>query len=68
LIWFDGDRSCARLVFQERGGLALTGFDAQVSAIDGAGYPASLNCVVVHALSAARAFTKAATLVRSVFP
>ena len=68
LIWFDGHRGRARAVFQERGGLALTAFDAQVSAIDQAGYPASLNCVVVQALSAKGTFMKSRTIERRVFP
>ena len=68
LIWFDGDRRRARSVFQERGGLALTAFDAQVTAIDGAGYPTPLNCVVVQALSAKGAFMEPGTIERRVFP
>lgn len=68
LIWFDGDRSRARSVFQERGGLALTAFDAQVAAIDAAGYPTPLKCVVVQALSANGAFTDSRTIEQRIFP
>ncbi len=68
LIWFDGDRSRARSVFQERGGLALSDFETQVAAIDTAGYPARLNCVVVQALSAEGAFMEARAIEHRVFP
>ena len=68
LIWFDGDRSRARSVFQERGGLAFTVFDAQVAAIDAAGYPTPLKCVVVQALSANGAFTDSRTIEQRMFP
>src|SRR5215813_9378126 len=56
LIWFDGDRNRARTVFQERGGLALSDFDAQVAAIAAAGFPKSLDCVAVRAPSAQGTF------------
>ncbi len=68
LIWFDGDRNRARSVFQERGGLAVTAFDVQVAAIDAAGYPTPLKCVVVQALSANGAFTDSRTIEQRVFP
>ena len=54
LVWFDGDVACARRVFEQRGRAA--GFDAQVAAIQKAGYPASFNCIVVPALSASGVF------------
>jgi hypothetical protein len=67
LIWFDGDRSRARTIFQERGGLALSDFDAQVAAIAAAGYPKSLNCVVVMALSAQGTFKRPKAIEHTVF-
>lgn len=67
LIWFDGDRSRARSVFQERGGLALVDFDTQVADIDAAWYPMPLNCVVVRALSAEGAFMEPRTIEHRVF-
>ncbi len=68
LIWFDGDRGQARSVFQERGRLDLAAFDRQVAAVAGAGYPTSLNCVVVQTLSAKGAFMEPETIEREVFP
>lgn len=68
LIWFDGGRSRARVVFQQRGGIALNAFDKQVADIDAAGYPARLNCVVVHALSREGAFMEQVAIARDVFP
>ena len=68
LIWFDGDRRRARSVFQERGGLALSDFDAQVAAINAAGYPMPLNCIVIQALSAEGAFMEPRTIEKMVFP
>ncbi len=54
LVWFDGDVAHARQVFEQRGRAAE--FDVQVAGIQKAGYPASLNCVVVPALSDAGLF------------
>jgi hypothetical protein len=53
LIWFDGDVACARREFEKRGDCkgSVETFCNQVAAIQSAGYPASLNCVVVPALS-----------------
>ena len=68
LIWFDGDRTRARIVFQKRGGLALSDFDAQVADIAAAGYPKSLDCVVVMALSAQGVFKQPKAVERTVFP
>ena len=68
LIWFDGDRNRARTVFQERGGLALSDFDAQVAAIAAAGFPKSLDCVVVMVLSARGTFKQPKVIERRVFP
>jgi hypothetical protein len=67
LIWFDGDRNRARAVFQERGGLALSDFDAQVAEIAAAGYPTSLDCIIVMALSAQGAFKRPKAIERTVF-
>ena len=56
LVWFDGDVDRAREEFVGRGGLDVKYFDAQVKKIRQAGYPSSLNCLVVPALSATGAF------------
>lgn len=56
LIWFDGDIARAREAFEQRGGIEITQFDAQVAAIQKAGYPGTLDCVVVPALSASGDF------------
>lgn len=58
LIWFDGDIACARREFKKRGDCKgqVENFDNQIIAIQSAGYPASLNCVVVPALSASGIF------------
>jgi hypothetical protein len=56
LVWFDGDVARARQAFVQRGGIAVTEFDGQVAAIQKAGYPASLDCVLVPALSASGVF------------
>jgi hypothetical protein len=54
LVWFHGDVGRARRVCEQRGRIAE--FDAQVAAIQKDGYPASLNCVVVPALSTSGVF------------
>jgi hypothetical protein len=51
LIWFDGEITRARDAYERRGGIGSV-FDEQVKAIKLAGYPSSLNCLVVPALSA----------------
>jgi hypothetical protein len=56
LIWFEGDVACAREAFIQRGGISVMEFDRQVAAIKQAGYPESLDCEVVPALSASGVF------------
>jgi hypothetical protein len=56
LIWFDGDSARAREAFLQRGGIDVANFDRQVAEIQRAGFPASLKCVVVPALSASGVF------------
>ena len=56
LVWFDGDVAVARRVFDERGGIAIEHFEKQVADIHNACYPASLDCLVVLALSASGVF------------
>jgi hypothetical protein len=68
LIWFDGDVGRARHAFIQRGGISITDFDQQVSAIRKARFPASLNCVVAPALSADGTFLSCARIERIVFP
>jgi hypothetical protein len=56
LVWFDGDVARARDVFEQRGGIDLAEFDRQIAAIQKVGFPASLDCVVVPALSTSGVF------------
>lgn len=56
LIWFDGDVGSARMAFVRRGGIDVRCFDEQVKRIQQAGYPSSLECLVVPALSVTGAF------------
>jgi hypothetical protein len=67
LIWFDGDLARARQAFIRRGGFALN-FDRQVAAIQKAEYPASLDCVVVPALSASGIFLDQRQIESIIFP
>jgi hypothetical protein len=63
-----GDLTRARQAFIERGGIAVTAFDRQVKEIQQAGFPASLDCVVVPALSASRVFLDPRQIESLVFP
>jgi hypothetical protein len=56
LVWFDGDVARARDVFEQRGGIDLADFDRQIAAIQKVGFPASLDCLVVPALSPSGVF------------
>ena len=56
LVWFDGDVARARDVFEGRGGIDLAEFDKQIATIQNVGFPASLDCVVVPALSTSGVF------------
>lgn len=56
LVWFDGDVHRAREAFARRGGIDMAVFQEQVWRIQRAGYPGSLNCLVVPALSASGVF------------
>jgi len=66
-VWFDGDLSRARQLFVQRGGIAVEHFDRQIRAINQARYPASLQCVVVPALSGAGVFLDQHEIERTVF-
>jgi len=70
LIWFDGDVARARDAFQHRGNEKgpIENFDHQVAAIQNAGCPASLNCVIVPALSASGVFLDPRQIESLVFP
>jgi hypothetical protein len=68
LIWFDGDIARARQEFVKRGGIAVTNFEAQVAAIQNAGYPDVLKCLVVSALSGSGGFLNPREIERAVFP
>jgi hypothetical protein len=67
LVWFHGDIARARQVFVQRGGIAVEHFDRQITATSQAGYPASLQCVVVPALSGAGVFLDQHEIERIVF-
>jgi len=67
LIWFDGDFAAARKGFEDRGGISPKDFTEQIEAIKKAGYPASLDCVVVPALSADGFFEAPADIEGKVF-
>lgn len=68
LIWFAGDVARAREAYVLRGGIVATDFDRQIEAIQRAGYPASLDCVVVPALSAGGDFLDQHHIERIIFP
>jgi hypothetical protein len=68
LIWLDGDVFRAREEFQKRGGIDMTHFDRQVEAIKRAGYPHTLNCIVVPALSSSGDFLDPIQVERMIFP
>ncbi|MGD1097759.1 MAG: hypothetical protein ABSB35_37945 [Bryobacteraceae bacterium] len=67
LIWFDGDADRAREAFVRRGGSDATSFDRQVVDIQQAGYPESLRCSVVPAMSASGIFLNQHEIERIVF-
>ena len=67
LIWFNGDIDSARSAFEKRGGLDVRSFDHQVAAIKKAGYPASLRCVIVEALSPGAVYLRCPEIVEQVF-
>jgi len=67
LIWFDGNIDRAREAFEERGGSDVKYFDKQVKEIQQAGYPSSIECLVIPALSAAGAFLHQRKIERMVF-
>lgn len=68
LIWIDGAVSRAREEFQKRGGIDMRHFDTQVEAIKQAGYPHTLNCLVVPGLSASGDFLEPVQIERVIFP
>jgi hypothetical protein len=68
LIWFDGDVTRAREAFVRRGGIDVTAFDTQVTEIQQAGYPGSLNCLVIPALSAGGVFLDQYQIESIIFP
>jgi len=68
LIWFDGDVAHARKSFVRRGGIDVADFDRQIEEIQRAGYPVSLGCVVIPALSASGVFLDPRQIESKVFP
>ena len=70
LIWFSGDIARAREEFKKRG--AGKGpednFNKQITALQREGYPASLDCVIVPALSSSGVFLENHQVENIVFP
>lgn len=67
VIWFDGDVVSARKAFEQRGGISMTCFDRQIEAIQQAGYPGALDCVVVPALSTSGVFLDPPDIENTIF-
>ena len=67
LIWFDGHIERARETFVQRGGIDVSNFDKQVEQVQQAGYPGSLNCLTIPALSARGVFLKPLKIERILF-
>jgi hypothetical protein len=70
LIWFSGDIAHAREEFKKRGvGKGPeNNFDKQVTAIQREEYPASLDCVIVLALSSSGVFLDQHQIESIIFP
>jgi hypothetical protein len=68
LVWFDGDAERARLAFEWRGGIPVQCSDEQVKAIRQAGYPRSLRCLVIPALSVTGVFLERHEIESMIFP
>ena len=70
LIWFSGDIAHAREEFKKRGDGKgpEDNFNKQVTAIQKEGYPASLDCVIVPALSSSGVFLDQHQIENIVFP
>ena len=70
LIWFSGDISHAHEEFKKRGNCKgpEDNFNKQVTAIQREGYPASLDCVIVPALSSSGVFLDQRQIENIVFP
>jgi hypothetical protein len=67
LVWLDGEISRAKKVFMGRGGIAVECFNEQIANIKNAGYPASLQCIVVTTLSSTGAFMDYKEIERAIF-
>ena len=67
LVWFAADVATARVLFIERGGIDVAHFDAQMSGIERAGLPNSLQCVRVEALTDAGTVRDPADILHKVF-
>ena len=71
LIWFDGDIPSAQKEFEKRADPrkgSVGNFKNQIEEIRKAGFPASLDCVVVPALSARGVFLDPRRIENLVFP
>ena len=70
LIWFSGDIAHAHEEFKKRGNCKgpEDNFNKQVTAIQREGYPASLDCVIVPALSSSGVFLDQRQIENIVFP
>ena len=69
-IWFSGDVAHAREEFKKRGvgKGSEDNFNKQITAIQREGYPASLDCVIVPALSSTGVFLDQHQIENIVFP
>jgi hypothetical protein len=69
LIWFEGDLVSARRSFEQRGQEkgSVSNFDRQIAEIRAAGFPASLDCVIVPALSDSGVFLDQGQIEKIIF-
>jgi hypothetical protein len=67
LLWFAADIKHAQRLFDERGGIPVASFDAQIRAIQDAGYPNTLQCVTVEGLTDAGTLRDLSEIFREVF-
>ncbi len=67
VVWFSGDLRCARNTFAARGGIPIGAFETQVKAIQEAGLPGPLNCIVVDALADSGTFLEPHEIEHAVF-
>jgi hypothetical protein len=67
LVWFAGDIDRARQVFVQRGGIAVQTSENQITDIQKANFPASLDCVVIERLQATGKFIENLRMTNIIF-